>query len=191
MADLTPTTATNASALDGTERVPCTQAGADRALTPAQIRTLLLSPASGNITLTPAALGANVLNVKTEVVDSLYLYATSTSGDQRHYLTPTAHQLSSSVALVWYNDPDISSGTPDVGLKRSAAGVLEVTNGTTGVGKLKVNGLRFIGLTSSALPASATELPATGDASIHHDTNLNTWSLAFNNGSAIVSVALA
>lgn len=39
MADLTPTTATNASALGGTERVPCTQAGADRALTPAQLQT--------------------------------------------------------------------------------------------------------------------------------------------------------
>lgn len=37
--DLKPSAATNASALDGTERIPCTQGGNSRAATPAQIKT--------------------------------------------------------------------------------------------------------------------------------------------------------
>lgn len=41
--DLKASTATNASALGGTERVPCTQGGLDRALTPAQLAAYIAS----------------------------------------------------------------------------------------------------------------------------------------------------
>ena len=41
MADLKPSTAPAASALDGTELIPCSQGGASAALTTAQIRTLI------------------------------------------------------------------------------------------------------------------------------------------------------
>lgn len=39
MADLKPSTAPSASALDGTELIPCTQGGDSKALTPAQVKT--------------------------------------------------------------------------------------------------------------------------------------------------------
>lgn len=54
MADLKPSTAPAASALDGTEKIPCTQGGASKALTPLQMKTYV-----GPVSSVLAANGTN------------------------------------------------------------------------------------------------------------------------------------
>jgi len=46
--DLKPSTAPSASALGGTELIPCTQSGASKALTPTQLKTYLGNPIGGS-----------------------------------------------------------------------------------------------------------------------------------------------
>jgi hypothetical protein len=97
----------------------------------------------------------------------------------------------SSNGVIGFSSGAGADGTLDIALKRSAIGVLKVTDGGSGDGVLMLGGLVFRGRTSSVAGASATELPNDKDASIHKNTSSGAVHLAYNDGGVIKSVALS
>ncbi len=55
-------------------------------------------------------------------------------------------ELASGAGLVWTANPASSGGTKDTGLVRDSAGVLKVTDGSTGLGQIKANGALLTGI---------------------------------------------
>jgi len=98
--------------------------------------------------------------------DGLLIYpGGNQSADEKVQVGAATILIASDIPIKFYNDPDISSGSPDVGLERSAAGTLEVTNGSTGQGnltaaRLDVDNLRLDGNTLSATDANGSVIAA-------------------------------
>jgi hypothetical protein len=66
------------------------------------------------------------------------LYAASLANTGNDYLfTATRAEFASDYVLAWVNNTNLTIGARDIGLERQAAGILEVTNGSTGLGYLK------------------------------------------------------
>jgi hypothetical protein len=97
---------------------------------------------------------------------------------------------SSSWSINWVSASTWFTGSPDTGLARSAAGVVKVTNGSSGSGKLLVGGATFLGETSSATTPTTTEFPNDGDWGFHSDTVTGFHYLAINRSGTVVGVQL-
>lgn len=94
--------------------------------------TISSTNANGNIVLDPNGTGIIQATASVQLTaGGLLVYA---ADEEKVQVAGGAGGtlLSSETDIRWYNDPDISSGSPDVGLKRVAAGTLQGTNGTTG-----------------------------------------------------------
>jgi hypothetical protein len=137
--DIKPSAATNASALDGTERVPCAQGGASRALTPAQVAAYLASVivlhpfgtrAAPGIAFTDApsrgAYGAN--NGLHIAVGGTNIFGVNDSAGG------SGGAFVRSTALLGFSAGDPDTNAPDTATRREAAGVQLDTNGSTGLG---------------------------------------------------------
>lgn len=95
-------------------------------------------------------------------------------------------------ALSWVPGSDAYAGTADTQISRPAAGTvsLDTTGNADGLAKLKLGGIRFLGATSAAGLAGATQLPNASDLSIHKNTTTGFLYLAFNDGGTVKSVQL-
>lgn len=89
--------------------------------------TISSTDTNGNIVLDPNGTGAVVVRVADGSIGTL-----NSGNEQKAAIGNADWGLSSDTHVRFFNDPDIASGSADVGLKRSAAGKLRGTNGSTG-----------------------------------------------------------
>jgi hypothetical protein len=130
---------------------------------------------------TAQASGATLDDGVNLTINSLLCYAGGNqSGDEKAQIAggPGGTLLSSDSDVRWYGDLDISAGSPDVGLARSGAGVLAVTNGGAGAGsiaagRLDVDNVRVDGSTLSTTNANGDLLLSPqGTGAVAVSTNL-------------------
>jgi hypothetical protein len=72
-------------------------------------------------------------------------YATGDGTNYKISLDTETAGLSSDALIVWHNANNVFSGTADVGLERSSAGILKVTAGASGYGAIDAGGYRAAG----------------------------------------------
>ena len=85
--------------------------------------------------------------------------AVASVGDNKARATATGLELASDAQLKWFDNIDIASGSADVGLERVSAGVIEVTNGSTGSGQLNVGANTKLTTTQVIAPAGSAATP--------------------------------
>lgn len=83
--------------------------------------------------------------------------------------------LVNSTGQFGFSSTAVSSGTVDTGLARASAGVVKVTNGSTGAGVLLLPGMTF-----ASLPAS----PVAGMHATVTDSTTNVWGATITGGGA-------
>lgn len=91
-------------------------------------------------------------------------------GNDRLYFHPTIFALGSTTAMAWASDTSVYSAK-DLGLARASAGLLKVTDGSTGLG-----GIAIASQTPASASATGTQGQIAWDADyIYVCTATNTW----------------
>jgi hypothetical protein len=127
--------------------------------------TISATNANGNVILDADGAGAVAATSRLNVaVASGAAIEAVVAGDGKVTVSATQVALASDVQIAWYNDPDIASGAADVGLERVSAGVVEVTNGSTGSGQLNVGANTKLTTTQVIAPAGSAGTPGLAGA---------------------------
>jgi hypothetical protein len=126
--------------------------------------TISSTNANGNITVDPNGTGVVDLQGPAQVTGTIPI-TTIVAGDEKAQIGGANWNLGSDVHVRWYSDPDVPSGAADVGLKRNAAGVVEITNGTTGSGQLNVGVNTQIKAAQVLVPTGTASEPGLGFSS--------------------------
>ena len=100
---------------------------------------------------------------------SLYLGASSFF---RFRIESDKLKLASNIPIVWASGTDLASDSPDTGLARSAAGVVKVTDGSTGIRGLLGGGTAVASATAMPLPTGRV-FHVTGTTAITSITSTN------------------
>lgn len=96
---------------------------------------LLASDGTGGSTV--KATSIPVAAGHTLTVDSLLCYPDANQSNDEKVQVSESFLFASDVVFRYYNDPDISSGTADLGFVRDAPGIWRFTNGSTGQGAVR------------------------------------------------------
>ena len=135
-----------------------------------------------NVTDTASAAGSNLLDLQ---VGGTSNFTVSSAGGARaatliqgpssifyNFTVSNGVNLRSDYVLKWYNGPNLNSaGAYDVGLARDSAGVVKVTDGSTGTGYLKLIPTTVGALTAAATVGAGTKAfvtDATNTLASHH-----------------------
>lgn len=109
-------------------------------------------------------------------------------GNGQSQLTGSALTFRSANTIDWSSTATIA-GSPDVGLSRNAAGILKVTNGSTGQGQLWTDGLLQGGTVAAATSSRRIILKKTGIAD-NTATSVITVTVPNANHAAIIKLTL-
>ena len=140
-----------------------------------------------NVTNTASAAGSNLLDLQ---VGGTSNFTVSSAGVARaatliqgsssifyNFSVSNGVNLRSDYVLKWYNGPNlVAGGAYDVGLARDSAGVVKVTDGSTGTGYLKLIPTTVGALTAAATVGAGTKAFVTDSTS----------TLSSNHGQAVV-----
>lgn len=123
----------------------------------------------GNLTLDTGA-NPNILSYTGQAANGALIFASdgtitkrgstamgfTTAGNARRFLIDADNgllQIGLSSAVAWYSHADPQQGSADCGLARNAAGVVRVTDGSTGNGRVLADAIQLGGV--AAQPAAA------------------------------------
>lgn len=86
----------------------------------------------------PGTISADTVTatVALQALSGANVQALDGSSNQKSIVHQTGQIFSSDAGLTWRNNVNVSAGSADCGLARAAAGVIQVTNGSTGAGAL-------------------------------------------------------